>query len=83
MLRYFLQITIVVSVLAFGYLFYEFQYNDSSESWINFDQPKPADFTSLEEEEAILEKLDQVRIDASKPLDRDLFDKPNIFQVIE
>lgn len=82
MFKHFSKILIGLSSLMLVYMLYQGLIHDTSQDWKNFDQPKPADFTSLEEEEAILERLKQTLFDGSKPLEPTLFTKPSIFQPI-
>ena len=78
------KITILFAVVLLCYLGYETFFHDSARAWKNYDKPQLASYTSLEQDEIILEELErQTRFSSYKPLDPAFFVKPNIFQIIE
>lgn len=83
MFKYFPKFIVIVSVLFLFYLGYEGFLHNSAKPWSNFDEPKPADFTSLEQEEQILERFEQIPYRGLKEINPTLFTKPNIFESIQ
>lgn len=83
MLKYFPKFIITVSVLFLIYALYDGLFYDTSKQWINFDEPKPASYTSLDEEEAILERFDQQQYADIKEMNPADFNKNNIFEPIQ
>jgi len=83
MLKHFTKIIIFISIILLFYISYEAFIKDSSSSWKNFDKPKAADFTSLDEEEAILDRLRQQPFDGRKFFQHTLFTKDSIFEEIQ
>lgn len=83
MSRYLPISALVGTALFLTYVLYNFYFYDTSEKWINFNEPKPADFTSLAEEEEILERFKFVQYEGIPGLSPELFDKKSIFQTID
>jgi hypothetical protein len=77
-------LTIGAAILLLAYLGYEAFGHDSARHWLHFKKPEEASFTSLAQDESILQELDnQTRYGTYKPIDPFSLDKPNIFQTIE
>jgi len=84
MIKLIQKITIFLAFVMIVFVCYHAFYKDSAVKWKNFEEPKLAAFTSLEQDEAILKELDrQTRFNSYKPLDPVFFVKPSIFQTIE
>lgn len=74
------KIAFTLSILLFGLILYNLKYKDQSESWKNYQKPELAMYTSLDEDEIILEELNrQTAYKTYKVMDPTLFTKPNIF----
>lgn len=78
-------LTVFTAFVFLGLGIYECFYTDRATTWTTFREPQLAAFTSLEDEEKILEGLDEIYVqyNSYKPLDPAYFLKPNIFQTIE
>lgn len=84
MIKLIQKITIFLAFVMIVFICYHAFYKDSAVKWKNFEEPKLASYTSLEQDEAILKELDrQTRFNSYKPLDPVFFVKPSIFQTIE
>lgn len=78
------KLTILFAIILIVILGYEAFFRDSAKSWVTYNKPQLAAYTSLEQDELILEELErQTRFGTYKPLDPAFFVKPNIFQMIE
>ncbi len=77
------KITILVAVILFAYMCYQaFSYN-KPRHWVKYNEPKTAAYTTLDQDEQILDELDrQARFSTYKPVIKDYYVKPSIFQRI-
>ena len=84
MIKLIQKITIFLALFMIVFICYHAFYKDSAVKWKNFEEPKLAAFTSLEQDEAILKELHrQTQFGSYKELDPVFFVKPSIFQTIE
>ena len=78
------KISIGFAALLLAFLSYQGFVKDSSKEWKNFQEPQLAAFTSLEQDQEILQELErQTHFSTYKPLDPAFFVKPHIFQTID
>lgn len=75
------KITILVAIFIFSYMCYHAFSYDDPRHWVKYNEPKTAAYATLDQDEQILEELDrQTRFNTYKPVIKDYYVKPSIFQ---